>query len=113
MKNSRFLTQPKTNAVEGFLDRQKVTLLTQMWQILSICETETAGRLKVWLLTDDNILHSLFLEVPRRFYVNSYIAPRETETEVTLFPQNINQTTYLLSFNSSKKCYFSTSWENE
>jgi hypothetical protein len=61
-----------------------LVLLTKPWQILDINETETPGRLKVWLLTDDNTMHSVFLDVPRRFYVNSYVAPSENEVSFKL-----------------------------
>ncbi|KAI9016029.1 putative POL2-DNA polymerase epsilon, calytic subunit A [Hyaloraphidium curvatum] len=55
-----------------FIKRQAETLLRYPWQVLHIAETDVPGEYRLWALVDRN-LHSIKVNIPRVFYVNSRI----------------------------------------
>jgi DNA polymerase epsilon subunit 1 len=75
--NAKQLNNRNATGFESLFQRQSITLLSKPWQIIQIAETNTPGKLKIWLL-DDNSMFSTYLLVPRRFYLNCYSTQHET-----------------------------------
>lgn len=72
--NASLLTSGAANnrGMDGFLVRANLSLLQRPWNILQISETEAPGILRLWVVTDDNMMHKVELKVDRRVYINSY-----------------------------------------
>lgn len=58
--------------MDGFLARANLSLLQRCWNILQVQESDTPGVLRLWVVTDDNLMHKVDLKVDRRVYINSY-----------------------------------------
>ncbi|KAL6048727.1 DNA polymerase epsilon catalytic subunit [Balamuthia mandrillaris] len=58
------------NNVQSFLHSKRLALLRSEWEIVQMVETDMPGVLRMWILVEDD-LHSITVEVPRTFYVNS------------------------------------------
>lgn len=58
--------------VDSFLQRANLSLLQKNWNIMQISESETPGILRMWVVTDDNMMHKVDLKVDRRVFINSY-----------------------------------------
>lgn len=61
-----------TTGVDGFLVRANLSLLQRSWNILQVSETDVPGILRLWVVTDDNLMHKVDLKVDRRVFINSY-----------------------------------------
>eukprot|EP01104_Vermistella_antarctica_P000854 TRINITY_DN1094_c0_g1_i4.p1 TRINITY_DN1094_c0_g1~~TRINITY_DN1094_c0_g1_i4.p1 ORF type:complete len:1939 (-),score=642.87 TRINITY_DN1094_c0_g1_i4:40-5856(-) len=55
----------------GAFSKQSSMLLNKPWQIVHIAETDEPGEYRVWALLENGTMHSLRIDVPRRFYVNT------------------------------------------
>ncbi|KAF9586291.1 DNA polymerase epsilon catalytic subunit [Lunasporangiospora selenospora] len=73
-----------TGSLSGFIQQQSTNILTKLWQIIQIVETDIPGEFRLWILID-KALHSVRLSVPRVFYVNSRVEDANNETR--LFPK--------------------------
>ncbi|XP_031567678.1 DNA polymerase epsilon catalytic subunit A-like [Actinia tenebrosa] len=62
----------------SFIRQQARSLLNTPWQIVQIAETSSPGVFKVWALIGSD-LHTVKVNVPRIFYVNSRCAKEEEE----------------------------------
>lgn len=71
-------------SLSGFIQQQSTSILTNVWQIVQIVESEIPGEFRLWILIDKT-LHSVRLSVPRIFYVNSRVEDASHETR--LFPK--------------------------
>ncbi|KAF9543309.1 DNA polymerase epsilon catalytic subunit [Mortierella hygrophila] len=71
-------------SLSGFIQQQSTSILTNVWQIVQIVESEIPGEFRLWILID-KALHSVRLSVPRIFYVNSRVEDASHETR--LFPK--------------------------
>ncbi|KAF9904824.1 DNA polymerase epsilon catalytic subunit [Lobosporangium transversale] len=70
--------------LSGFINQQSTNILTKMWQIIQIVETDIPGEFRLWVLIDKN-LHSIRLSIPRIFYVNSRV--EDSNSEARMFPK--------------------------
>ncbi|KAI1296371.1 DNA polymerase epsilon catalytic subunit [Mortierella claussenii] len=71
-------------SLSGFIHKQSTNVLTKLWQIIQIMETDIPGEFRLWVLIDKT-LHSIRLSVPRIFYVNSRVEDSSSETR--MFPK--------------------------
>ncbi|KAJ1982312.1 DNA polymerase epsilon catalytic subunit [Dimargaris xerosporica] len=64
-----------------FFSPKHQALTEAPWQLLQVCETDTPGRLKTWIVVNQS-LHTVTIDVPRVFYVNSQVPnPAATDSE--------------------------------
>ncbi|KAG0251624.1 DNA polymerase epsilon catalytic subunit [Actinomortierella ambigua] len=71
-------------SLSGFIQKQSTNLLTRLWQVIQVVETEIPGEFRLWIMID-KVLHSVKLTVPRIFYVNSRV--EDTSQETRLYPK--------------------------
>jgi DNA polymerase epsilon subunit 1 len=64
------------SSATSFYQKQQLSLLNRVWEVIQVVEMESAGHFQVWVLIDKQ-LHSISVNVPRVFYVNC----REPDTK--------------------------------
>lgn len=63
-------TPQRDHGVGGYFRQKAGSVLTSIWQIVQIAETELPGEFRVWLLAQDQLV-SIRVLVPRTFYINT------------------------------------------
>lgn len=58
--------------LQGMLQKNLETKLNSNWNILQIYPTDTLGVYRLWLVLDTGQISSIFVEIPRVIYANSY-----------------------------------------
>ncbi|KAI8635918.1 hypothetical protein BD408DRAFT_448821 [Parasitella parasitica] len=67
--DSQFLST-QTSGTAGFFRRQTGSLVTSVWEVLQIVETDIPGEYRMWMMVQDQMFN-IRLTVPRTFYINS------------------------------------------
>ena len=62
--------RPNLNILSGFYQSRHHSMLNRYWEVLSIVETKTPGKFRVWAILEDGSQHVLSLIVPRIVYLN-------------------------------------------
>ncbi|KAI8979603.1 hypothetical protein BDF20DRAFT_870600 [Mycotypha africana] len=65
-----------TQSAVGYFRKQTGSLVTSVWQVIQIMETDIPGEYRMWVLVQDQMFN-IRLTVPRTFYINS----KEAEPE--------------------------------
>ncbi|CEP06775.1 hypothetical protein [Parasitella parasitica] len=67
--DSQFLST-QTSGTASFFRRQTGSLVTSVWEVLQIVETDIPGEYRMWIMVQDQMFN-IRLTVPRTFYINS------------------------------------------
>ncbi|CEG74721.1 Putative DNA polymerase [Rhizopus microsporus] len=66
---SALSTKQVMDGVGGYFRRQTDSLVTSLWEIIQIAETDIPGEFKMWVMVQDQ-LYNIRLTIPRTFYLN-------------------------------------------
>lgn len=84
--NASLYSRP-SNSVDSLLNRLNLSMLTESWQILQIKKTRDMGILKVWFVTGRDSIHSTYIKMDRKFYVNSYVEKDGSKKSHNILPR--------------------------
>ncbi|CAO3621731.1 unnamed protein product [Mucor hiemalis] len=63
-------TQISSNSTANFFRKQSGNLVTSVWEVIQVVETDIPGEYRLWVLVQDQMFN-IRLTVPRVFYLNS------------------------------------------
>ncbi|CEI95841.1 Putative DNA polymerase [Rhizopus microsporus] len=66
---STLSTKQVMDGVGGYFRRQTGSLVTSLWEIIQIAETDIPGEFKMWVMVQGQ-LYNIRLTIPRTFYLN-------------------------------------------
>ncbi|KAL7311155.1 DNA polymerase epsilon catalytic subunit [Mucor circinelloides] len=68
--DSQFLSTQASSGAASFFRKQTGSLVTSVWEVLQIVETDIPGEYRMWIMVQDQMFN-IRLTVPRTFYINS------------------------------------------